>query len=245
MCFVVKKAAPAEDAFAEILAGQAKRGAQRRQLFIHLAGEHGRDHAVGRTIRVGLAGRHLHQAAQFARHEIMHAFLVARRNGEIAIGHGDVMVAQMLAHQEGVQRRHRVQKTQHAQVALHVFGGVIARLFQGLDKAALVNEERAAAGAQIIQVEGNDDLGHHRTGGVEEVCLVRADAVLENERGVEDGRGEKRLGAMLGRFAVDARHLAQIEHAAGRGAAQRLEESDSTVSGHKSPGNMGGNMGWI
>ena len=44
--FVIEKAAPAEHAFAEIVAGQAQGQAQRLQLFVDLVGQHGRDHAV-------------------------------------------------------------------------------------------------------------------------------------------------------------------------------------------------------
>ena len=53
-----------------------------------------------------------------------------------------------------------------------------------------------------------------------QIGLVRANALLEYEGGV-DHRGEKqRLAAMLGIVGIDARDMAQIEDAAGGGAVQ-------------------------
>ena len=60
----------------------------------------------------------------------VHALLVAVGNGEIAGRDLDLVVAQMFAQQEGIQRGHGIQQPQHRQVALQGVAAVIARLAQ-------------------------------------------------------------------------------------------------------------------
>src|SRR5690348_4544501 len=120
----------------------------------------------------------------------------------------------MLAQKEGIQRRHRIEEFEDESVALKLLVGVVTRGAQAFLEAALVEEDGLAARAQIVLVEWDDQLGARRACRVEQECLVRPDAVFEDEAAVDDGRREERLGAMIRIFRVDARDLPEVEDAA-------------------------------
>jgi branched-chain amino acid transport system substrate-binding protein len=82
------------------------------------------------------------------------AFLIALADREVAGRNVNLMVAQMLAQQEGIQRGHRVQQAQHVMVAFQFLVAIAAHLAQRLAIAALFDKKRAAACAQIVLVEG-------------------------------------------------------------------------------------------
>ena len=98
------------------------------QLFVDLVGQQRRDHAA----RSGIVARQHHQLRHLLLDEAVHALLVALGDGEIAGRHLDLVVAQMLAQQEGIQAGHRVQQLEHPEVPLQRFFLIIARGAQGI-----------------------------------------------------------------------------------------------------------------
>ena len=228
--FVVEKSAPAEHAFAEIIAGEIQRQAQRLQLFVHLARQHRRHQPVAGA--AAAAARHGHQLGHLAGDEFVHPLLVAFGNGEIAGRHVNLVVAQMFAQQERVQGRHRVQQPQNHLVALQAFGIVVAGLAQAVRIAALVHEQRTPAGPQVGRIERDQDLGRHGARACKQIGFVGAGSVLQQERLVDDGRQEQRLFGMFGIARIILGDAEQVQHAAGGGAAQGAHETDGTIGCH-------------
>ena len=160
----------------------------------------------------GLAAAHQGgQAADLRSGIFVHPGLVGGRYPEIAAVRTDVVAAQMLTQQEGIQRRHFVDETQQMEIALHVFGiGVIADLVKQIFKTALSDEQGFPAGPQIGDLERNNHLGGKGAPGPEQVHLIGAQPVLQYDRVVEHPGTEQRRRPVVGIFRLRHRNRNQI-----------------------------------
>lgn len=96
----------------------------------------------------------------------------------------------MFTQQERIERRKAAQDAQHGKVVLDAGVDVVAGFAQQIVEAALIHEEGAAAGPQVVDLERDDDLGCNGAVVVEQIGLIRAHAVLEDDRGIDHRRLE-------------------------------------------------------
>src|SRR5579863_3753124 len=99
----------------------------------------------------------------------------------------------MLAQQERIERRRAVYQPQDLEIALDVATlAIVADIAQHVFEAALSDEKRPAAGAQVRLLERNDDLGRNRAPRRQGIKFVCAQAVPENDCAVDGGRLKER-----------------------------------------------------
>ncbi|MNX98451.1 hypothetical protein D3C86_1308630 [compost metagenome] len=227
---VVEEALPAEDALLILLGLQPQGRAQGLQ---PVAGGVGQDlgrHAGGRADRRHAAAHaERDQGLDLGLDEGQHPLQVGLAECEIAGGRIDLAASQLLAQQEGVQRRQLVHQPQGLQVG--VIGGDAEGLLHGAFEADLVDEDEAAAGLQVGAVDRHDDLGRHLAAAGKGVGLVAPEPVLNDERGVQRRGAEHGPLVPVVGLAMLVIDLEQVQHARRRGgAAQVFQIADGAIS---------------
>jgi hypothetical protein len=141
----------------------------------------------------------------------------------------------VLAQQERIERGDAVQHLQGLAVGHPLEAGVADQRGQQRLVAALADEGRAAAQAQVVAVDRQQDLGGRGAVALELLDLVLAQPVLDEDGPVQQRVLEHRLLAMLGLVAHELMEPHQVEHAAGgRRVLQAGQASDRTVA-HSGP----------
>ncbi|MNE56651.1 hypothetical protein D3C80_1515750 [compost metagenome] len=110
-------------------------------------------------------------------------------------------------------------------------GGDAERLLHGALEANLVDEDETPAGLQIGAVDGHHHLGRHLTAAGKGIRLVAAQAVLDDQGGVQRrGAEHGALVPVIG-LPVLVIDFEQVQHPRGRGAAtQMFQVSNGAIS---------------
>ena len=177
-----------------------------------------------RDARPVLAEGQLDEPRQVGDDEGAHAFDVRPRDREIARRDLVAVTAQFLLQEERVERRQLVDQCHHLEIMVDRVRGR-GKAADHFPPSGLADQQRAAAKAEVAGRERDNELRRALAAVAEQIGLIRPQAVLEQEGGVEDGAAEQRSFAVLGAPTVLRFHSDEIEHARCRGAPVEHREA--------------------